>query len=416
VFGSGTLAAGTLLGLGVVLVAVALGIRLAAGAGFDPLPVPLVVGLVISAVGPLHVLRPAAAVTRPGAEIAMVALLFCIGLDHGGPDRRAAAATLPVRHLLAVDAVLNVVPGLVFGLLAGFGPAGAVVLGGVTGASSWTAATGLLDREHRFGNRETPAILAVLVVEHGALGAYLPLAAALLAPGGAVARATALLGSAAVVAAAAWFALGPAAVPAPLAALRAGGRPVLPAGDAALLAGAALVLAGIAAALGVPTAAVAYLAGAVVADVVDDDDDDDDVRRAVGALRQASAATAALGLGLLVPAGRLPGAVAGGVLLAGLSGAGKVLTGWWAASPLTTATAGRLRAGLTLVPRGEMALALAVLVALSAPDHGPGAGLAALVAIEVVLTSAVPAALPSPRLQQLRRWAARIAPAGPLSR
>src|SRR5581483_1429963 len=231
-------------------------------------------------------------------------------LAPGGADRRAAAATVPAGRLLALDAGLNVAPGLVFGLLGGFGPTGAVLLGGVAGASSWTAAMGRLDRRGRFGNRETPAVLAVLVGEHCAIGAYLPLAAALLAPGGAVARATALLGSAAVVAAAAWFALGSAAVPAPLAAL-AGVLPV-PAADAALMTGAALLLAGLAAALGVPTAAVAYLAGTVLADIVPDHE----LRPAAGVLRHLSAAVAGLGLGLLVPAGRLPGAVAGGLVLA----------------------------------------------------------------------------------------------------
>jgi len=394
VFGSGSLAAGTLLGVGVVVVAVALGARLAAGVGLDLLPVPLVAGLVISAVGPLHVVRPDPAVTRAGAEIALVVLLFCVGLAHGGADRRAAAVSVPLGRLLALDAGLNVAPGFVFGLLGGFGPAGAVVLGGVTGASSWTAAMGCLDRRGRFGNRETPAVLAVLVGEHCALGAYLPLAAALLAPGGAVARATALLGSAAAVAAAAWFALGPTGVVPRWAAL--GVRPPHPAVDAVLLAGAALLLAGLAAGLGVPTAGVAYLAGVVMADIVTDDD----VRRAVGAVRQVSTAVAALGLGLLVPAGRIPGALAGGLLLAALGGAGKILTGWWAAGPLTTAAAGRLRAGLALVPRGEIAVAFGLLVALSAPDHGPGTGLAALIAVEAVLTTAAPAALGDDRLRQ----------------
>ncbi|HMC78944.1 MAG TPA: hypothetical protein VKO35_00165, partial [Acidimicrobiia bacterium] len=150
-FGTGSLAAATLFGLGVVLVAVGAGARLAARARVHPFPVPLVVGLVVAAVGPLHPLRPDPAVTRAGTEIAVVVLLFCVGLDHGAADRRAAAATLPVRHLLAADAVLNFGPGALFGLVAGVGFTGAVLLGGVTASSSWAVATGLLDRERRFG-------------------------------------------------------------------------------------------------------------------------------------------------------------------------------------------------------------------------------------------------------------------------
>src|SRR5204862_497821 len=48
-FGTGSLDAGTLLGLGLVLMAVGGGVRLAAAAGLDAFPVPLVVGLAISA-------------------------------------------------------------------------------------------------------------------------------------------------------------------------------------------------------------------------------------------------------------------------------------------------------------------------------------------------------------------------------
>jgi CPA2 family monovalent cation:H+ antiporter-2 len=188
VFTPGSLDAGTLLGLGAVLVAVGVGARLAVGNGFDPFPVPLLVGLVVSAVGPLHALRPDGAITRAAAGIAVVVLLFCVGLDHAAAGRRAAAAAVPAGRLLAVDVVLNFVPGALVGLLAGFGPTGAVLLGGVTGGSSWAVAAGTLHRDGRFGNRETPAVLAVLVLEHAATAAYLPLAAALLAPTPAAAR------------------------------------------------------------------------------------------------------------------------------------------------------------------------------------------------------------------------------------
>lgn len=81
-FGTGSLDAGTLLGLGVVLLAVGAGTRLAATHGFDPFPVPLLVGLIVSAVGPLDVLRPDTATTRAGAEIALVVLR-----RHEGGDR-----------------------------------------------------------------------------------------------------------------------------------------------------------------------------------------------------------------------------------------------------------------------------------------------------------------------------------------
>jgi CPA2 family monovalent cation:H+ antiporter-2 len=432
-FGStGSLDAGTLLGLGAVLVAVGAGTRLAARHGFDPFPVPLVVGLAVSAVGPLDVLRPDAAITQAGAEIAMVVLLFCVGLDHAASDRRAAATAVPAGRLVAIDAALNFLPGAVFGLLAGFGLTGAVLLGGVTWGSSWAMAAGALDRGGRFGNRETPAALAVLVLEHTATAFYLPLAAGLLVPGDAASRITALLGSAAAVAFAGWLALGPA----PL--LRTGlfAGPASGAGSALLLAGVALVLAGVAAAIGVATAGIAYLAGVVLAapdpagshpaGIHPGGADQNGigqngtafpsagVRRAIAGLRDVSAALAGLALGLLVPAANLPGALAGGIVLAALAGATKVLTGWWAAGRLGPGAvepaprigrAGRVRAGLTLVPRGELAVVVGILAALSGPGRGPGVGLAALTAVLIVLTAIAPSLVRDPGRPGWYRWA-----------
>jgi CPA2 family monovalent cation:H+ antiporter-2 len=137
-----------------------------------------------------------------------------------------------------------------------------------------------------------------------------------------------------------------------------------------------------------------------------------DARRAIKTVRDLSSVVAGATLGLLVPAPKLPGAVAGGVLLAALSGAGKVVTGWWAANRLSlpgpagaVGRPGRLRAGLTLVPRGELAVAIGLLAALSAPDHGPGTGLAALAAVEVVLTGVATSAVRDHRRPGWYRWA-----------
>jgi CPA2 family monovalent cation:H+ antiporter-2 len=160
------------------------------------------------------------------------------------------------------------------------------------------------------------------------------------------------------------------------------------------MAGTALAVAGVAAALGVAAAGIAYLAGAALASH-EAWADLPGVRPAVAALRDLSAAAAALALGLLVPGAKLAGAVAGGAVLAATTGATKVLTGWWAAGRLRVpgpsaaiGRAGRVRAGLILVPRGELALAVGILAALAGPGRGPGTGLAALAAVEVVLTGA----------------------------
>jgi CPA2 family monovalent cation:H+ antiporter-2 len=426
VFDTGSLDAGALLGLGVVLAAVGAGARLAAGRGMDPFPVPVVVGLLISALTPLHALRPGAEITRAGAGIAVVLLLFCAGLDHGGADRRAAAATISVGVVAAADAALNFVPGALFGLLAGFGPTGAVLLGGSTWASSWAVATGTLDRRGGYGNRENPAPLAVLVLEHAAAAVYLPLAASLLATGGTASRLTALLGSAAAaIAAVAWLTVGPPPAGPPPAGPRGlfvrasavlreslSARPGPGVSLGLLLAGTALVLAGGAAALGVAAAGIAYLGGAVLASSEGAGIHLSRLRPAAGALRDLSAVATGLGLGLLIPGSRLPGALAGGLILAAVTAATKVVTGWWAAGRLrtpgrsdTVGRGGRLRAGVILVPRGELAVALGVLVALAAPGGGPGTGLAALIAAEVVLTGVAASAVSDAGRAGWYRWA-----------
>ena len=180
-----------------------------------------------------------------------------------------------------------------------------------------------------------------------------------------------------------------------------------------------------AAAIGVATAGVAYLAGVVLAAPrprrnprrrhrprPEAAGAAAGARRAVAGLRDLSAAAAGLALGFLVPAAKLPGALAGGLVLAALTGATKVLTGWWAAGRLqpvgadaTVGRAGRLRAGLTLIPRGELAVALGILAALSAPARGPGAGLAALAAVLVVLTGVAPSLVPGRGCPGWYRWA-----------
>ena len=104
--------------------------------------------------------------------------------------------------------------------------------------------------------------------------------------------------------------------------------------------------------------------------------------------------------------------MAGGLVLAAITTATKMVTGWWAAGRLRTpgpgaavGRAGRVRAGVILVPRGELAVALGILVALAAPGGGPGTGLAALIAAEVVLTGVAASAVSDAGRAGWYRWA-----------
>jgi CPA2 family monovalent cation:H+ antiporter-2 len=93
--------------------------------------------------------------------------------------------------------VLNAAPGVVAGLVLGWGPVAAVVLGGVTYVTSSGISAKVLGDLGWLGHRETPVVLSLLVLEDLAMIVYLPILAALLIGTGPV-DATITLGVAAV--------------------------------------------------------------------------------------------------------------------------------------------------------------------------------------------------------------------------
>jgi K+:H+ antiporter subunit KhtU len=112
--------------------------------------------------------------------------LLLLGIEYSAEEltaslRRSAGAGL-------VDLALNFTPGLAAGLLLGWPPLAAVVLGGVTYVSSSGIAAKLLGDLGRLGNRETPIVLSILVVEDLAMAAYLPILAGLPAAGSVLAK------------------------------------------------------------------------------------------------------------------------------------------------------------------------------------------------------------------------------------
>jgi CPA2 family monovalent cation:H+ antiporter-2 len=368
--------------IGAVLLGLVVLGRLAGRLEIPPLTLPLLAGLALGGIEPLaRHFGPPAPVLEVGTPVAVVLLLFTLGLDHGDRDRVTAVAGGCGLGLL--DGALNAVPGALAGWLIGPGLQGAALLGGVTWASSWAAATGLLSRRGWMGNRETPPVLATLVLEHLGLTVYLPLTAALLTPGGAARVAASVLTAAVAVIGAAWLIGGPRRA-------RALRRLVLPAGAGdhpetmlLVLAGVALTVAGLAESLRVPAAGAAFLAGAVLAGP-----EAGRARPAIDALRELSAAATFLLVGASVGAGgALPGAVLGAVALGLIASATKFLTGWSGAGRLGVAAAGRCRAGVALVARGEMSVALAGLAVSAGLDR-----LAATAAVCVLVTDAAAAA------------------------
>lgn len=253
-----------------------------------------------------------------------------------------------------VDLALNAVPGYLAGIVLGLPWPACLALAGITWISSSGIAARLLEDLGRLGNRETPAVLSVLVLEDLAMTVYLPVLAVLLAGGTAI-RATigALVAVGVVVAVL-------------VAAHRFGDqltRALRHDDDEQVLLrvlGLTLLVSGLTHWVGASAAVGAFLVGLAIPGATARR-----ARRVLSPLRDLFAALFFLSFGLkvapadLVP--RLPSAVALAVVTVGT----KVATGWYAASRDGVGTRGRLRAGSALMARGEFSIVIAGLAVLA---------------------------------------------------
>jgi CPA2 family monovalent cation:H+ antiporter-2 len=239
-----------------------------------------------------------------------------------------------------VDLLLNALPGFAAGLLLGL-----------------------------MANRETPAVLSVLVLEDLAMALFLPLLVVALAGGGPL---TAVAGTG--------LAVGAVAL-ALLAAQRQGhrlGRLLGSAGDEQLLlrlVGLTLLVAGLAQSMGASAAVGAFLVGfALPASSAER------ARTVLAPLRDLFAATFFVTFGLSTDPAALVPVLPAVLLLALVTTGTKVATGWFAARRDGVAVPGRIRAGTALVARGEFSIVIAGLaVTAGTPELGPLATGCALV-------------------------------------
>lgn len=173
--GAGTTTA--FLELGIDLLALAALAWLAGRLHVSPIPLYLIAGLLSSAGVPLN-LSVSADFVSLAAEIGVLLLLFTLGLEY--TPRELTTALVKGAGGGVVDLVLNFIPGLAIGLLLGWDPVAAVLLGGVTYISSSGVIAKLVVDLGRIGNRETPHILTVLVFEDLVMAVYLPVVSVLL--------------------------------------------------------------------------------------------------------------------------------------------------------------------------------------------------------------------------------------------
>ncbi|MBW3637302.1 MAG: cation:proton antiporter, partial [Armatimonadetes bacterium] len=163
--------------LGAVVIGLSVLARLALRIGLTPIPFYLIAGVCFGN-GGLHALTHTNDFISVGAEIGVILLLFMLGLEYTGEELSGGLKRGFRGGML--DGALNFLPGLAFGFLLGWAPLGALLLGGVTWISSSSIIAKVLGDLDRLGNRETPAILSILVLEDLAMAVYLPLVAVLL--------------------------------------------------------------------------------------------------------------------------------------------------------------------------------------------------------------------------------------------
>ncbi|MBG6217369.1 CPA2 family monovalent cation:H+ antiporter-2 [Arthrobacter sp. CAN_A6] len=379
----------TLIELGGVLLFLGILGRLAGLIGLSPIPLYLIGGLFFGSGGLLE-LEGVVNFSEVASEIGVVLLLLMLGLEYSAKELVTGLRQSWMAGV--VDFVLNFTPGVLVGFILGWGPVGALVMGGVTYISSSGIAAKVLSDLGRLGNRETPTVLAILVFEDLAMAVYLPILTAVLAglsfAGGLGTVGVSLLVVTLVL----------------VVALRWGNvvSAVVDSKDREVflltLIGAALLVAGLASALQVSAAVGAFLLGIAISGATAEN-----AARVLEPLRDLFAAIFFVVFGLNTDPASIPPVLGVALVLALVTSATKIGTGWWAASRQGIGRLGRARAGTALVARGEFSIVIAGLAVASGAVDGELAALATTYVLLMAVLGPVMARLAEPAMELLAR-------------
>ncbi|MCX2924766.1 cation:proton antiporter [Streptomyces sp. NEAU-W12] len=348
-----------LIEFGAIILGLGLLGRLAGRLRFSPIPLYLLAGLAFGE-GGLLPLGASEEFVAIGAEIGVILLLLMLGLEYTASDLVSNLKTQYPAGL--VDMLLNAVPGAILALLLGWGPVAAVVLAGVTWISSSGVIAKILNDLGRLGNRETPVILSILVLEDLAMAVYLPIITALLAgvslAAGSVTLAVALGAAGLVLFVAVRY-----------------GRVISrfvssddPEKLLLVVLGLALLIAGLAQQLQVSAAVGAFLVGIALSGEAAEG-----AHSLLAPLRDLFAAVFFVFFGLHTDPQSIPPVILPAFVLAVVTALTKTATGWWAARRAGISGKGRWRAGGALVARGEFSIVIAGLAVTAGiePQLGP---------------------------------------------
>lgn len=350
------ISAALLLELGVIFTVLTVLGSAARRFALSPIPLYLLAGLALGE-GGLAPIPAASEFIQAGATIGVVLLLLTIGLEFSISEFAGSLR----RHLPSawVDVALNATPGAIAGWLLGLNGVGILALAGVTYISSSGVIARLLNDLDRLGNRESPAVLSILVLEDFAMAAYLPLLAVLAAGGSLL---NALLGVAiAMTALTAAF----------VTSYRWGhhlGRLVAHPDDEQLMLrilGLTLIVAALAEFIHASAAVGAFLVGLTLTG-----ETADRARQVLSPLRDLFAAVFFVAIGFSVAPSSLVPMLPAALALALVTAVTKIWTGQFAARRDGVARRGQWRAGTALVARGEFSLVIIGLVGLSSAALG----------------------------------------------
>jgi len=355
--------------LGAAIVGLAVLARVASRWGISSIPLYLLAGLAFGNGGivPLQLTK---GFIQIGAEVGVLLLLFMLGLEYSGEQlKRNLRRDLPAG---AIDALLNFPPGFIAGLLLGWKPLPALLLGGITFISSSSIIARVLTELKSLNSPETPTVLSILVFEDLVMAVYLPLVAVLIAGGGAAGMFVSIAIAAGTVMVVLFIAI------------RYGnslsGFVAHQSDEVILLTtlGTVLLVAGLAQRLQISAAIGAFLVGIAVSGPIAEQS-----HRLFSPLRDLFAATFFFFFGLEIDPRVLPPVLLVAFALTVVTTLTKMLTGYWATCGVGLTRRSRLRAGLTLVAHGEFSIIIAGLGVSLEPRLGPLA--AAYVLIMAIL-------------------------------
>ncbi len=355
--------------IGAVVLGLGLLARLAGRIGITAVPLYLIAGLAFGE-GGIARLDVSQDFIALAAEIGVLLLLFSLGLEYTESELRSGLRTGVPPGLL--DMVANAGPGVALGFILGWEPLAAVLLGGVTWISSSGIISKVLADLGRLANRETPAILNLLVIEDLAMAVYLPVVAALIVGGTVGEMSTSVVIALATV------------IVILFAALRYGSKftSLLGGGsdESLLLAvlGVTLLVAGLAQSLEVSGAIGAFLVGLALTGPVAER-----VERLISPLQDLFAATFFLFFSFQIDPADLFDAAIPAIALALVTMTTKLATGWFAGARVGAGPRGRIRVGTALMARGEFSVVIAAL----GVDLADGPELGALAAGYVLVTA-----------------------------